>query len=1050
MNADYRAITGRDALTGLRERIRSQALRNESECVRMLIDGLKVSPAARARIGQRAADLVTGARRRSKERPLLDSFLQEFSLSNAEGVALMCLAEGLLRIPDDETADRLIAEKITSGRWALHAGQSASLLLNASTWALMLTGRVVELPADASERTGSWLQGLAQRVTAPALRAAMRRAMRIIGGEFVTGRTIEEALQRSSRSRELDLCSFDMLGEGARTLADAQKYRAAYEQALDAIGAQRRDASLHDRSSLSVKLSALEPRYDLLHKDKVMQRLVPTMQALTRRASAADIGVTIDAEEADRLDLSLDVFEALARDETTKNWQGLGMVVQAYGKRAPLVIDWLAALARITGRRICVRLVKGAYWDAEIKRAQERGLSSYPVYTRKASTDVAYLACVIRLFSHQDVIYPQFATHNAHTISAVLELRPQNGACEFQRLHGMGELLYDEAQRHIPDFPRVRSYAPVGSHEELLSYLVRRLLENGANSSFVNRFMNETVPVAAVVQDPLAQLETLVVANPHIPLPERLFGDERKNSQGIDWGNPSEIEQQYVMLMHDADTVTRAATPSDSIAAVALKPAIVANPANASETVGHVTMATADDVATAFDRAAFAHRAWDAAGAGHRADCLVRAAEGLRRHRPTLIRLLVKEAGKTLADAVAEVREAEDFCRYYAECARTRIATPTTLPGPTGEDNLLSLHGRGVFACISPWNFPLAIFLGQVAAALVAGNSVVAKPAETTPLVASLAVQLLHEAGVPRHALQFVPAAGRMFGEVAFRHPALAGVAFTGSTLTAQTINRALAARNGAIVPLIAETGGINAMIVDSSALLEQVADDVLGSAFTSAGQRCSALRLLFAHEDIADRLVELICGGMDELVIGDPSCPATDVGPVIDGTAAGKLERYSEGLALRATLLKQCKLPVQLPKGHYFAPRFFELASAAQLTEEQFGPILHLVRYRGGEIDSVTSAIGEAGYGLTLGMHTRIESAWRRVVAETAVGNTYINRNMIGAAVGVQPFGGEGLSGTGPKAGGPNYLLRFATERTLTVNTVATGGNARLLALGS
>ena len=1046
MAAQSFAVPSVPSLEELREQIRSTTLQDESTCVKTLLESLNLSANARLRAKTRAAALVAGARARSRERPLLDSFLQEFALSNEEGVALMCLAEGLLRIPDDETADRLIADKIAAGNWSAHAGASSSTFVNASTWGLMLTGRLVEAPRQAREATDSWLQNLSRRISAPMLRAAFRRAMRIIGGEFVVGRTIEEALERSAKTPELTLCSYDMLGEGARTWADAQRYRTSYEQALEAIGSQRKGLPIHERSSLSVKLSALEPRYDLMHEGLVMQRLVPIATDLARRAAAADVGFTIDAEEADRLDLSLSVFEALARDPATQSWSGLGIVVQAYGKRAPLVIEWLASLARATQRRICVRLVKGAYWDAEIKRAQERGLPSYPVYTRKVTTDVAYLACAERLFQHSDAIYPQFATHNAFTVAAVLEISPAGAKFEFQRLHGMGALLHDEAKKQIDTFPRVRTYAPVGHHEELLSYLVRRLLENGANSSFVNRFMDASVPVDAVVEDPVATLQAAEPVNPHIPLPANLYGSSRENSAGVDWGNPQQLAMQVASLRSGSAADALALAQSMHGASTEVR-----NPANHDEIVGHVTAATSEDVAQAFDRAAKAHRAWDEAGATHRAVCLVAAADALRANRAVLVRLLVKEAGKTLPDAIAEVREAEDFCRYYAAQARAQFADPMELPGPTGEDNKLSLRGRGVFACISPWNFPLAIFMGQVAAALVAGNCVVAKPAESTPLIAAFAVRLLHQAGVPEDVLHYMPAKGRLFGEVALKHPALAGVCFTGSTSTAQFINRALAAREGAIVPLIAETGGINAMIVDSSALLEQVADDVLTSAFTSAGQRCSALRLLFVQEDIADRLVELVAGGMDELLIGDPSQPATDVGPVISATAAEKLEEYSSQQQRNGVrLLKQCKLDHLQVQGNFFAPRLLELSDASELKSEEFGPILHLVRYRRDQLDSVVEAIRAAGYGLTLGIHTRIESVWQQIATNAAVGNIYVNRNMIGAVVGVQPFGGEGLSGTGPKAGGPHYLLRFATERTLTVNTVATGGNARLLSLAS
>jgi RHH-type transcriptional regulator, proline utilization regulon repressor / proline dehydrogenase / delta 1-pyrroline-5-carboxylate dehydrogenase len=1050
MVAQSSAIPVTPSLEQLREQIRSATLQDETSCIKALLKSSTLSLDARSRAKNRAAQLVSGARARSRERPLLDSFLQQFALSNEEGVALMCLAEGLLRIPDDETADRLIADKIASGNWGAHAGQSHSTWVNASTWGLMLTGKLIEPSKQAQEETTSWVQGLSRRISAPVLRTAFRQAMRIIGGEFVVGRTIQEALERSAKTSELSLCSFDMLGEGARTWGDAEKYRKSYEQALDAIGSQRKGTPIDERSNLSVKLSALEPKYDLMHEGLVGQRLAPIVQDLARRAAAVDVGFTIDAEEADRLDLSLNVFEALARDKQTQKWQGLGIVIQAYGKRAPHVIEWVATLARETGRRICVRLVKGAYWDAEVKRAQERGLMSYPVFTRKVSTDISYLACTERLFKHRDVIYPMFATHNAHTMAAVLELRPPGAKFEFQRLHGMGALLHAEAKRQIENFPRVRAYAPVGPHEDLLSYLVRRLLENGANSSFVNRFMNESVPVDTVVEDPIAALQAAdSMTNPHIPLPNNLYGASRENSAGVDWGNPQQLAEQIASLQGSGELPR--AVPS-TLAGGAQAPHEVRNPANLAELVGYVSVGTKEDIALAFDKAGAARKAWDDAGATHRAVCLVAAADKLRTHRAELVRLLVKEAGKTLPDAIAEVREAEDFCRYYAAQARENFAEPLELPGPTGEDNKLSLRGRGVFACISPWNFPLAIFLGQVTAALVAGNSVVAKPAEATPLVAALAVRLLHEAGVPHDVLHFVPSAGKLFGEVALKHPALGGVCFTGSTSTAQFINRALAARDGAIVPLIAETGGINAMIVDSSALLEQVADDVLTSAFTSAGQRCSALRLLFVQEEVADRLIELIAGGMDELQIGDPSLPATDVGPVINKGSASKLEEYSKKVTQKGVkVLKQCDLNQVRTEGSYFAPRMLELNNARELTSEEFGPILHVVRYKRENLHSdVLAAIREAGYGLTLGVHTRIESVWQEIVAEAAVGNIYINRNMIGAVVGVQPFGGEGLSGTGPKAGGPHYLFRFATERTLTVNTVATGGNAKLLSIGS
>ena len=1036
------------ALDELRLAIRDQGDWPEDRAVTGLLHALELTGGARHRAVATAMGLVDGARARRDERPFLDAFLQEFGLSNQEGIALMCIAEALLRIPDDATADRLIAEKLATGDWSAHAGKSESLFVNASTWGLMLTGGILELDPSIKTDTAGWMRKFTRKAGEPLVRLAVRRAMRIIGGEFVVGRSIEEALARSAREAEVGLCSFDMLGEGARTQRDAQRYLKSYEHAIDVIGAAAAGRPAQEASSISIKLSALESRYSLLQREQVMRRLVPQGLALARRAADLGIGLTIDAEEADRLDLSLDVIEALARDPATRHWPGLGLAVQAYGKRALGVIDWAAATSRATGRRMTVRLVKGAYWDSEIKRAQERGLDGYPVYTRKVTTDVSYLACAGRLFSHADAIYPQFATHNAHSIASVLELAPAGADYEFQRLHGMGRLLYAEAARTLARFPRVRVYAPVGEHKDLLAYLVRRLLENGANTSFVNRFMDEEVPVAEIVRDPISEIERLeTYAHPRLPLPAALYSD-RRNSPGVDLGNPRDIEA----MRRDISAARPALPVAGPIINGILLPGnthAVSNPADRREQVGSTRDATAAEINGAFDSGGAAQPGWDIAGGEHRAALLDKASDLLEAGRADFHQLLVQEAGKTLSDAIAEVREAVDFCRYYALRARRQFATPERLEGPTGESNEISLHGRGVFACISPWNFPLAIFAGQVTAALAAGNAVVAKPAEPTPLIAARFIKLLHEAGVPPQVLHLAPAPGRVFGEVAFAHPALAGVAMTGSTATALTINRSLAARGGAIVPLIAETGGMNAMIVDSTALPEQVVDDVLSSAFMSAGQRCSALRLLFLQDDIADQVLEMIAGAMDELVIGDPAEFNTDLGPVINAAAADGLAQHVARMRKEARIVKACTLNEAHAHGSFFAPHLIELESAGQLTREEFGPILHVVRYRAADIAEVLQGIRDSHYGLTLGVQTRLESFWREVFANTSIGNTYVNRNMIGAVVGVQPFGGTGLSGTGPKAGGPHYLSRFANERTLTVNTTATGGNAALLNLG-
>jgi RHH-type proline utilization regulon transcriptional repressor/proline dehydrogenase/delta 1-pyrroline-5-carboxylate dehydrogenase len=1009
-----------------------------------------LTPPQRERALTDARAMVAGARARIAERSRLDAFLQEFGLSNPEGIALMCLAESLLRVPDDGTADRLIAERLAGGDWGSHAGRSDSLFVNASTWALMLTGRLVDLPEGSRGDPGRWLAALTRRAGEPLVREALRRAMQILGGEFVVGRDIHDALARGRRDPTLALCSFDMLGEGARTDAQARHHLDAYARAIEAVAraapspaaARGGGTGVHARSSISIKLSALEPRLALVQRERVHARLVPRAMELARLAARHGLALTVDAEEQDRLEISLEVLEALAADRQTRDWEGLGLAVQAYGLRAPAVIDAVNALAAATRRRMAVRLVKGAYWDSEIKRAQERGLGAYPVYTRKCSTDVAYLDCARRLLDAAARLYAQFATHNAHTIAAVLAMRPAGTGIEFQRLHGMGTLLYDEARRRHPDLPPVRVYAPVGPHEDLLAYLVRRLLENGANTSFVNRFLDEHVPLDEIVADPVTALEALdTVPNPAIPLPDALLLPQRRNSRGVDFGRRAALEALRAAL----------ATPLPALPDFGLagEQMAITSPADRSRSLATLRFASAADVDAAFGRAAAAQPGWDATPADARAACLERAADRIEDGRDRLVALLVREAGKTLPDAVAEVREAADFCRYYAAEARRLFGAAQPLPGPTGETNELHLRGRGVVACISPWNFPLAIFTGQVAAALAAGNAVVAKPAESTPLVALAATDLLREAGLPAGLLQTLPMAGRAFGEAALGDPRLAGVVFTGSTATAQWLNRRLAARDGAILPLVAETGGINAMIVDSTALPEQVVDDAIASAFGSAGQRCSALRLLCLQDDVADRILDMLAGAMDELVIGDPADPATDVGPVISAAAAALLDTHVAEMANAGRVLHRRVLDPALRLGTFFPPTLVEIREASALRREAFGPVLHVLRYAAPELPRLLESIRASGYGLTLGIQTRLDAtrelAWRQSLA----GNVYVNRGMTGAVVGVQPFGGTGLSGTGPKAGGPHYLARLATERVLTVNTTATGGNTALLGLG-
>ena len=992
-------------MTGEWAAIVSAGEQGERDAVRARLEEVPFAYAERQRILKSARQLVEGCRRRVDERSLLDLFLQEYGLSNEEGIALLCISEALLRIPDDETAEALIAEKIGTANWAEHVGQSDSVFLNASTWALMLTGSVIGLGDDVTADVGGWINRLAGRVGESVARAAMSRAVRIVGGEFVQGRTIEEALARE-RSSGAALSSFDMLGEGARTYEDAARYTESYRRAIRAVGRAYPGATPTGASGISIKLSALHPRYEPLQRERVLGELGPTLLDLAGEAAQRNIHLTVDAEEAERLELSLVLFERLARARELDGWEGLGIAVQAYSKRAPAVIEWLDSL----GRPVMVRLVKGAYWDTEIKRAQVEGLDCYPVYTRKPSTDLAYLACAARLFECRG-IYPQFATHNAHTLAAVLELaRGAHGAYEFQRLHGMGELLYDEARRCFGDLPPVRVYAPVGAHKDLLAYLVRRLLENGANSSFVNRFLDDNVDVEELVRDPLEVVAGYGGApHPRIPLPRDLYG-ERRNSSGLDLGQRTGVDELLVSAA--------SCDPVDDVPGT--------------------------NVDSEFRRAAKAYPGWETTTAKSRRACLERLADLIEANRSRFVALMAEEAGRTLVDAVAEVREAADFCRYYgAECERL-FAGGQVLPGPTGESNVLEMHGRGVFACVSPWNFPLAIFTGQIVAALAAGNAVVAKPAPQTPRIAAVAVALMHEAGVPEDAVRLVRGGVETGAEIV-AHESVAGVAFTGSTATAKRIQRSLADRDGPVVPLIAETGGQNAMVVDSTALPEQVVDDVVASAFRSAGQRCSSLRILYVQEDIADPLMAMIVGAMRTLVIGDPADPATDIGPVIDRAALARLEDHVEAMCDK--VVYRCEVPPGLD-GCYIGPTLIEVGSIADLGAERFGPILHVARFAASRLDRALVDIQNSGYGLTLGIHSRIHGCAENVMATVKVGNTYVNRDIIGATVGVQPFGGEGLSGTGPKAGGPNYLGRFAVERTVTWNTTATGGNAELLSL--
>jgi RHH-type proline utilization regulon transcriptional repressor/proline dehydrogenase/delta 1-pyrroline-5-carboxylate dehydrogenase len=996
----------------LRNKIRQVTHQDEHQAVTQLLHSNPLSGTTRETILQESRELVTQCRADKSSSGILDAFLLEFGLSNAEGVALMCLAEALLRVPDALTADRLIAEKIKAGNWNSHRNNSKSLFVNASTWGLMLTGQLVSLDAEITENTDNWVKRLTASAGEPVIRAAVMQAMKIMGGQYVLGRNIKEGLKRGAKQNDPETrFSFDMLGEGARTDGDARNYLAAYASAIDSIGQSAKDSDVHSANGISVKLSALHPRYYFAQYDLVIKELLPRIKQLCVQAAQYNIGLSIDAEEAYRLDISMDIFEALAKDSDLDGWQGLGFVLQAYQKRAPDTAKWLIGLARETNRRLMVRLVKGAYWDAEIKHAQELGLESYPVFTRKANTDLCYQHCAAILLDAQDAVFPQFATHNAYTASMILNIAGDR-EFEFQRLHGMGHILYNNlrkaAGRPIP----VRVYAPIGNHRDLLPYLVRRLLENGANSSFVNRFLDQQTPVEQLLEDTRKQVTgCFPYQHKGIPVPPEMFraaGEERKNAHGIDLDSVLEAEQLLVQIAKtpqllsqpiiDGVALDRQLTPSYS-------------PSNQTLLIGQSARVDDEDILHALESANQAYPAWNGVGHGARATILEKVADLMERDFAQLIGVISLEGGRTVNDAISEVREAIDFCRYYAVQAKA----------------LQGLTGLGVFFCVSPWNFPLAITVGQIAAALAAGNTVLAKPAAQTPAIAAYAVRLFHEAGVPGSVLQLLLGSGSQIGNLVLGDSRIAGIAFTGSTGTAQHINQQLALRPGKPIPFIAETGGQNCMVVDSSALPEQVVDDVIMSAFQSAGQRCSALRVLFIQSDIADNVLGMLKGAMASLHVGDPRLLSSDLGPVIDSGAQKELQAHIDRMHREAKLIAKVELNSNCANGSFVAPYAFEIDSLDLLTEEVFGPILHVVRFDSDKLGEVLKQINNTGFGLTLGVHSRIQAFAQKVFSNTIAGNTYINRNMVGAVVGVNPFGGRGLSGTGPKAGGPNYMLRFS-----------------------
>ena len=1033
--------------------ISAHALGAEETAVRALMARAAPMQVHDATIRARAHALISHQRSAGAANTV-EAFLQSYGLSTHEGIAMMCLAEALLRIPDAATADELIEDTFATGNWKQHLGQSDSSLVNASTWALMLTGSVLEL--DEGNTLASWFGSLIKRSGEPVIRQALRAGMKFLGSQFVMGETVADAMKHAHADEKKGYTiSYDILGEGARTDAQAKAYVASYLSGIREIAATSRATHLFERPGISVKLSALHARYSITQTDRVMAELVPRLKAILRVGMECNIAVSLDAEEANRLELELEIYENLLTDPEFAQFEGIGFVLQAYQKRAVYVAEALCAMATKLKRRIPVRLVKGAYWDSEIKHAQVMGLPGYPVFTRKEYTDLSYLACAHMLLNHAAVIYPQFATHNALTVATILTLAEQHGVStqgfEFQRLHGMGESLHDQlvllkgaspptregaltpsasrlamegyaSPKEAVEPPptnhnyRVRIYAPVGAHKDLLAYLIRRLLENGANSSFVHLLMDKETAIDDLTVSPLTHAQGYdAKPNPITPLPAHIYGAQRINPLGLDFGYRS----LRLPFMRAVEAKLGAPKRPDDmpVSAIAARMQVAQN----------------------------AFSAWDKTPVKQRADILRRAAELLDERRAEFVAMCVSEAKKTYADSISEIREAIDFCRYYANEAE-RIFAVQHLPGPTGESNILTLHGRGVFVCISPWNFPLAIFIGQVVAALVSGNSVLAKPAEQTPAIAQAAVALLHEAGVPSDVLQLATGAGETVGAALVNAPEVAGVCFTGSTIVAKHIARALATKDGPIVPLIAETGGMNAMIVDSSALLEQACDDIITSAFGSAGQRCSSLRLLFVQEQVAPHLVDLLQGAMDELRVGDTRALATDIGPVIDHEAQKMLHAHIEAMQRVARWSHANPLP-KTGADTYIAPHMLGLDSPSQVTQEMFGPILHVFSYKAKELPTILAEIKGSGYGLTFGLHTRLRGKLEEMLEAIPAGNRYVNRSMTGAVVGVQPFGGEGLSGTGPKAGGPHYLLRFITERTTTINTAAIGGNVELLA---
>ncbi len=1022
--------------------INQDYLANESEMLERFL--LTLSDYHANTIQHRARALVTSIRQNKSRHSMVEAFLNEYQLNSEEGLVLMGLAEALLRIPDKPTQDLFLQEKLTEANWHKHLLHSNSILVNFASQALDLSAKVensVDLFADNQQRIVS---RLISQLGLPLIRTAIQQAMQQLAYQFVIAEDIDKAISQSHAQPKY-LYSFDMLGEAALTAADAERYFDAYALAIKHIANHAKQQNPYLNPGISIKLSALYPRYEFLKHKQAVEQIRVKLLYLIKKARAANIPVTIDAEESERLQMSLDIFSGLIKDDSICGWPGLGIAVQAYQKRAFSTLQWLIELSQSLQSKIAVRLVKGAYWDSEIKRAQINGLSDYPVFSHKQATDLSYLACSQLILQHPEQIYPQFATHNAHTVAAIQEMAKNHPGYEFQRLHGMGEQLYNQVLQQTEQKIGCRIYAPVGCYQDLLPYLVRRLLENGANTSFIHQLENPDIPIQDLLADPVVGITKQDRQRQSICLPIDLYGENRQNSAGVNLADPEILAHVQQQLESYKSRHWQAAPLLNGIAVSAIKHPIH-NPADALHNLGSVIHSNQETINQAIDFAEIAYKKWRLSRLQHRAEYLLKTAELIEHNRDELLALCVYEAGKTIEDALAEIRETVDFCRYYAQIAILQQAQPQSMPGPTGESNLLYQYGRGIFVCISPWNFPLAIFIGQISAALVTGNCVIAMPAPQTSLCAMRCVQLLFEAGIPAEVLQFLPGEGQQVGQQLLSDPRIAGVAFTGSLATARLINQRLA-QLPAIIPLIAETGGQNVMIADTSAYTEQLVQDTVQSAFNSTGQRCSALRVLYVPYETADSMIEKLIGMMHQLIIDKPENYACDIGPLISQQAADQLHKHVNSMRKQAKLLFQMQIPQQLNSRCFFPPTLIELNSLSQLKQENFGPILHLIRYHPDQLNQVIEQINNSGFGLTLGIHSRIDHTINSITQHCQVGNVYINRNMISAVVGTQPFGGMGLSGTGPKAGGPHYLQRFCNEQTVTTNTAAIGGNARLLA---